>query len=142
MTDRLKGRCLCGDVQFETGEIQHLDVCHCSMCQRWTGGPFIGADYRNGDVQLIKDDTLTWYKSSDWAQRGFCNRCGSSLFYRLNDAPDFWAVCSGALDMPSGITISKEIFIDEKPAYYDLAGDRERLTGPEFMASLQGNQDD
>lgn len=142
MTQKLKGRCLCGGVQFETGEIHHLDVCHCSMCQRWTGGPFIGADYRNGDVKLTKDATLKWYESSDWAKRGFCSECGSSLFYRLNDIPDFWAVCAGALDMTSGITITKEIFIDEKPAYYDLAGDQERLTGAEFMASLQGSQDD
>ena len=134
----VKGSCLCGSVKFTTGQIHHLDVCHCLMCQRWTGGPFIGADYRNGDVVLTKDDMLKWYASSDWAKRGFCSECGSSLFYRLNDNPEFWAVCAGALEMPNNINISKEIFIDEKPGYYDLSGDREPLTGPEFLAQLQG----
>lgn len=142
MTTRLNGSCLCGAVQFSTGDIHHLDVCHCTICQRWTGGPFIGADYRNGDVIVSKDDTLKWYASSEWAKRGFCSECGSSLFYRLNDVPEFWAVCAGALEMPSSISISKEIFIDKKPDYYSLAGKQERLTGPEFMASLQGTQHD
>lgn len=142
MSNTIKGHCLCGGVQFETGEIDHLDACHCSMCQRWTGGPFIGADYRNGEVTITKDETLKWYASSEWAKRGFCSNCGSCLFYRLNDVPEFWAVASGVLDLPEGTSISKEIFIDEKPGYYDLAGDRERLTGAEFLAQLRSSQDD
>lgn len=142
MAQKIEGQCLCGGVKFETGDIHHLDVCHCSMCQRWTGGPFIGADYRNGEVNIIKDDTLAWYESSDWARRGFCNTCGSSLFYRLNEVKDFWAVCAGVLNLPDDTSISKEIFIDEKPDYYALLGDQKRLTGSEFLASLKGQFDD
>jgi len=142
MTARIEGNCLCGGVEFNTGDIHHLDACHCSMCQRWTGGPFLGADYRNGDVQITKNDTLKWFESSDWAKRGFCSNCGSSLFYRLNDVPEFWAVCAGALNLPKDTSITKEIFIDEKPDYYKLAGDRDRLTGAEFLAQLQGQQND
>jgi hypothetical protein len=142
MTKSIKGQCLCGSVQFKTGNVHQLDVCHCHMCQRWTGGPFIGADFRNGEVNITQGDTLTWYASSDWARRGFCNNCGSSLFYRLNEVDEFWAVCAGALDIDFQIEISKEIFIDEKPDFYDLAGDRDRLTGAEFMASLGGQDDD
>lgn len=142
MTKTIKGHCLCGGVQFETGEIHHLDACHCAMCQRWTGGPFLGADYRNGEVTITKDETLSWYASSEWARRGFCNTCGSSLFYRLNGNEDFWAVCAGTLDLSADTTISKEIFVDEKPAYYALSGERPRLTGAEFLASLEGQSDD
>ena len=28
-----------------------------------------------------------WYRSSDWAERGFCNECGSQMFYRMDDRP-------------------------------------------------------
>lgn len=142
MSETISGQCLCGGVKFETGAIDHVDVCHCNMCRRWTGGPFIGADYRNGEVKITHDESLAWFESSDWARRGFCNTCGSSLFYRLNGVDEFWAVCAGALDLPAGTKITKEIFVDEKPDYYDLAGERPRLTGPEFLASLEGVSDD
>jgi len=33
--------------------------------------------------------------------------------------------------------LAGEIFIDDKPHVYDLAGDHPRMTGAEFMASLQ-----
>lgn len=141
MGERLKGRCLCGDVTFNIGGFVHLDACHCQMCQRWAGGPFIGADVRDGDISFDADKTLTWYESSDWARRGFCSKCGSSLFYRLKDVPDFWAIASGSLDISEGHRVTKEIFIDEKPDYYDLAGDQQKLTGAEFLATLNGGDE-
>ncbi len=141
MTDSIKGQCLCGGVAFTTPAIERLDVCHCNMCRRWTGGPFIGADYRSA-ITLTRTDTLAWYDSSEWAKRGFCSNCGSSLFYRLNGNDEFWAVSAGALDLPDGLPIEKEIFIDEKPDYYAFAGERPRLTGPEFLAQLQGGSND
>ena len=131
------GKCLCGDVQFTTPEIQAIDVCHCKICQRWGSGGFIGADFFQGGVEITKDDGLAWFASSDWAKRGFCKNCGSNLFYRLNDNDGFWAISAGTLDIPKGHTIGKEIFIDEKPDYYGLAGDQKKLTGAEFLASLQ-----
>lgn len=141
MGERIKGQCLCGSVQFDIGGFAHVDVCHCAMCQRWTGGAFIGADVTDGDVVISKSSTLKWYASSEWAKRGFCSDCGSSLFYRLNEAPDFWAIASGSLDMPKGERIGKEIFIDEKPDYYDLAGEQPKLTGAEFLATLNGGDE-
>ena len=135
----INGKCLCGDVQFTTPKPAAVDACHCDTCQGWVGGPFIGADFYEGGITFTKEDGLTWYASSDWAKRGFCKTCGSSLFYRLNDNEGFWAICAGALDLPEGYKMGKEIFIDSKPEYYSLAGDHPRMTGEEFMASLQGN---
>lgn len=138
MAERIKGQCLCGNVSFDIGNFDRIDACHCKMCQRWSGGPFIGADLRTGDISFSNDASLKWYASSEWAKRGFCADCGSSLFYRLNEQEDFWAITSGSLDIPDGHTITKEIFVDEKPSYYDLAGDQPRYTGPEFMAKING----
>lgn len=141
MTQHL-GKCLCGDVQFATPEINAIDVCHCKTCQRWGGSAFVGADFFEGGVEIIKDDGLTWFASSEWAKRGFCRNCGSNLFYRLNENEGFWAISAGALDIPEGLKIGKEIFIDAKPDYYAFAGDHPRLTGEEFMASLQESQNE
>ncbi len=140
MTHPIKGQCLCGSVKFETALPDHIDACHCSMCQKWAGSVFIGADYRKSDaVKILSDTDLTWYESSEWAKRGFCKVCGSSLFYRLKQVEDFWAVCAGSLNLPSGLSLNKEIFIDEKSDMFELSGDHDRLTGQEFFASLQSN---
>ena len=37
-----------------------------------------------GSSLKIEDDThLGVYRSSEWAERCFCTKCGTSLFYRL-----------------------------------------------------------
>lgn len=144
MADAVTGQCLCGSVSFKvTSPIERVDACHCQMCRRWAGGPFMGADVREaGGIAFENEDTLTWFESSDWAERGFCSKCGSSLFYRLKGRDDFWAIASGALDLPAGFEITKEIFIDEKPDFYALAGDRPRYTGEEFLAMIQSSSNE
>ena len=140
MVDTIHGQCLCGGVSFEVSEPGAMEVCHCRMCQRWTGGPFIDVNVKDEHIRFTSDDSLTWYDSSDWAQRGFCGRCGSSLFYRIKQDGAKWAILAGTLDLPAGHQPVHEIFIDEKPDYYDLAGDRPRLTGAEVLAKFQESQ--
>lgn len=139
---KIKGQCLCGSVQFEVEEGDALDVCHCRMCQRWTGGVFIEMDVAATDIKFSSDETLAWYDSSDWAQRGFCSTCGSSLFYRPKREGASWAVMAGTLDLPAGKPIRREIFLDDKADYYDLAGDRLRLSNAETLARFESNKDD
>jgi hypothetical protein len=96
-------------------------------------------------VEFDSEKSLKWYRSSDWAERGFCGTCGSSLFYRLVEDPAKMTVCAGAVDgIGSDVKITKEFFIDEKPGFYDLAGERERLTGAEVFAlfGVEEDQDD
>jgi hypothetical protein len=104
------------------------------------------AFHRNGcgdaHIRFTSDETLAWYDSSDWARRGFCSRCGSSLFYRMKQEGAKWAVLAGTLDLPPGHEIRMEIFVDEKPDYYDLAGDRPRLTAEETLARFGGPSND
>lgn len=137
----VEGKCLCGSVQFSVEAVHEIDVCHCTMCRKWNGGPFVGADIR-GSVTFQADNTLTWYASSEWAKRGFCNKCGASLFYKLNEQDDFWSISAGLFDLPKGLSIGKEIFVDEKPDYYNFSGDQPRYTGPEFLAMIQGQNDE
>ncbi|WP_371397057.1 GFA family protein [Fretibacter rubidus] len=131
--DVLNGHCLCKGVSFTVDAPEHLDSCHCGQCRRWSGGPNISLDF--SQVTFQNKQTLKWYKSSDWAERGFCDKCGSSLFYRLIDDPKKMTVCAGAVNnLSDKVTITKEFFIDEKPSFYELAGDRQKLTGAEVFA--------
>ena len=80
------GRCLCGTVNFEAENVDtHVHGCHCSMCRNWSGGPVLAANA--GSVVFGGSEHIGRYDSSEWAERGFCSRCGSNLFYRLKE-PD------------------------------------------------------
>lgn len=137
-----QGGCLCGGIRFTIPDLpKQVGICHCETCRRWTGGPMM-ALHLTEPLRLDKSDTLAWYKSSDWAERGFCSTCGTSLFYRLQSAPNDLIPSAGSLDDPSAFTnIEREIFTDEQPAFYAFAGDQPRMTGPEFIAMVTGEGD-
>jgi hypothetical protein len=137
----LNGSCLCGAVNFSVSPAEHVDVCHCASCRQWGAGPFVGIEAKA--VTFSSQDTLRWYQSSDWASRGFCQICGSSLFYKLADeAGGVWSISAGTIaNLPDNMSLTKEIFIDSKPDYYTFEGERTRLTGEQVFAAATGDGD-
>ncbi len=139
------GGCLCGKVNFTLSEPPAtIGACHCAMCRTWSSGPFLAVHPKQApDIQGAEH--VTWYKSSDWAERGFCAGCGTNLFYRLLGDTPMYAVSAGALKNAPGLKLVEQIFIEEKPAYYDFAGDVPALTGEEVFAKYapdgQDNED-
>lgn len=134
------GRCLCGGVSFVAKGLEpKVAACHCSMCRRWSGGPFFAIT--PSEVIWTGEGLITTYPSSEWAERGFCSKCGSSLFYRVTAPGPYQGMAHlalGTLDDQSGIDLTLEYFIDIKPDAYELAGDRKRLTEAEVMAIFAG----
>ncbi len=129
-----KGKCLCGAVTFTAEEVDtHAHICHCSMCRNWSGGPFMSATV--GNVKFTGEEHIKSYRSSEWAERGFCAECGTNLFYRLVE-PSTYIMCTGAFEDADQFSIGGEIYVDEKPKGYDFAGDHQRMTGAEFMKSI------
>jgi hypothetical protein len=125
------GQCLCGAVQFEAEDIEaEFSACHCIMCQRWSSGPFFSTTA--GKVSFTGEEHLTRYQSSAWAERGFCNICGSNLFFRVLKLPQH-EMCVGAFNDTDGLVMTGEIFVDRKPDGYALAGDHPRLTEKETL---------
>ena len=134
------GKCLCGAVTFTADAVDtHVHACHCSMCRGWTGGPMQAAQV--GEVTFSGEENLTRYASSEWAERGFCSLCGSSLFYYLKPQ-SMYMMATGSFDNTDQFEMAGEIFVDEKPAGYNFAGDHPRLTGAEFMASVGAENPD
>ena len=135
------GQCLCGAVSFVARGVQvdKASACHCGMCLRWAGGPWIALSVESIDVTNTRG--LTWIQTSKLAERGFCNGCGSSLFWRLTAEGKYQGTTSvslGCLDDTTGVTLIKEWFIDRKPDAYSLAGERECITESEALAALDG----
>ena len=80
------GHCLCGAVRFDAEEVaKSFSACHCEMCQRWSSGPFFATTV--GKVRFTGEENLSRYRSSAWAERGFCKICGSNLFFRILKFP-------------------------------------------------------
>jgi hypothetical protein len=140
VSKEISGRCLCGAVSF-TAETDNrcIDACHCAMCRRWMGGPFLGLAHK-GAVSFEGAEHIGIYKSSDWAERAFCRLCGSSLYWRFGGT-DEYSFCAGTLDDQSGLALTTEIFIDEKPGYYAFADKTKKLTGEEAMATLMADRE-
>ena len=79
------GHCLCGDVRFSAAlPSKWVAHCHCTMCQRSGGSAFVTWVGLDADRCRIDDPRgrLAWFRSSDAGERGFCARCGSTLFFR------------------------------------------------------------
>jgi hypothetical protein len=79
------GRCLCGDVRFETrGEPLWVACCHCESCRRHTGAPlttYVG--FRREQVTFTPADPPC-YESSPGVRRRFCPRCGTPMSYEAD----------------------------------------------------------
>lgn len=116
-----KGRCECGSIRFEADEVRPtVNFCHCSQCRRTSGNLWAATRADNDKFRLTSSDSLKWYASSDFAKRGFCSDCGSSLFYKVNDA-DHIGIAAGCFNEPTGLTGAKHIFTDSKGDYYEIA---------------------
>jgi hypothetical protein len=138
---QLSGGCLCGAVRFTaTPADREVGACHCSMCRRWSAGPYLERDCTT--TLKVEDTThLGIYRSSDWAERAFCKRCGTSLYYRLVDKNHHY-VSAEAFDSRDGYRFAHQVFIDEKPAYYDFANKTHNMTGAEVFAQFAPGGDE
>jgi hypothetical protein len=131
----MTGACLCKAVTFTAdGVASQFSACHCGMCRRWNGGaPYFAVAVAS--VAFATSEHIGRYESSPWAERGFCTRCGTHLFYFLRPAQRY-LMAMGCFDDPSQLTMSREIFIDRKPDGYALSGDHERWTEAETFERL------
>lgn len=114
------GGCLCGAVRYEIkGPLRDVVNCHCSMCQKLHGnfGPHTKA--RKVNITITEDRGLAWYKTSEVARRGFCNQCGSSLFWEPFEL-DATGVIAGSLDTPTNLKTMGHIFVGEKSDFYQI----------------------
>lgn len=136
---KANGKCLCGAVEVEI-EVESPEVaaCHCSMCRNWGGTPMMAMDA--GDSMKVSDEAaVIRYQSSEWAQRGFCGTCGTHLFYLLIPANQYH-VPVGLFESDSDFKFTHQIFIEEKPGYYDFSNKTENMTGAEVFAHFEAEQ--
>ncbi len=121
--EALNGRCLCGAVRFRvTAPVITMGHCHCSMCRHAHGTAF--STYCQVDAAAVEvsagRDAITRYDSSPGAAREFCRHCGSKLFYRAREMPEFLWVAAGALDDDPGVRPDFHIFVASKAPWHEI----------------------
>ena len=118
------GKCLCTAITVRLPEkVTDVGVCHCAMCRRWNSGPWMSFQVPEAE---ITGKPLAVYRSSAFAERGFCARCGSHIFHRPQDGPEL-AISAGLFDFRDQY-IAREICFDDKPPFYEFVAESERRT--------------
>ena len=87
------------------------------------------------EVAFEGEDEVKVFDSSPWADRGFCGRCGSHLFYRIKETGQLM-IPAGIFENEEGLVFDHQVFIDEKPAFYDFSNDTQNMTGAEIAAQF------
>jgi hypothetical protein len=141
MTAVRTGSCLCGAVRYKAAtDTATLGACACDQCRRHTGSLLVGLGVMADAVRW--DGVPATFRSSDWAERGFCPACGSTLFYRVTAGPmaGYTSLAAGSLDDLAGLSLGHEYFADACTAY-SLAGDHARISRAETIAKFSGAGD-
>lgn len=115
------GGCLCTAVRYRVeGPLRSVVACHCRQCRKTSGHHVAATNAAARDTAIqSSDDALVWFRSSEAAERGFCGRCGSNLFWRMIDG-DRIAIMAGSLDEPTGLTLDRHIYCAFKGDYYAI----------------------
>ena len=117
------GGCLCGGVRYRIrGALRGVIACHCTQCRKTSGHHVAMTSVASENLSLISSDTLSWYKSSEFAERGFCRVCGGNLFWRPF-GEDTISVAAGTLDTPTHLTLIEHIYVADKSDYYEINDD-------------------
>jgi hypothetical protein len=111
-----KGGCLCGAVRYVLkGEPRAVAVCHCTHCQKLSGGAFsVNLVMRESDYEQ-SGDTMVYVDSGDSGKpvyRHFCGRCGSPILAKTALAPGKLVLKAGSLDSMDGLRPQTEIYTD------------------------------
>jgi hypothetical protein len=115
MANVLKGSCLCGAVRFELSEPPlSAGYCHCTRCQKRTGGGSSAQARVNGDAftLLAGEELVTWWRHPEGGfAKAFCGECGAHLFSRNPDDHSQMAVRMSAFDDDPGVALTWRQFV-------------------------------
>lgn len=115
------GRCACGGVQYTvSGELRSVSNCHCEPCRRITGHHMAATSVDSSAIDFEAKDSLQWWSRTPTVDYGFCNNCGSTLFWRAADKPDHLSIAAGTLNNPTGLRTYEALFVADAADYHEL----------------------
>src|ERR687892_147820 len=118
----LTGKCFCGRIRYEAvGAAFHESNCHCSICRRSTGAPFVTWFSVPPSQFRFMCGAPTRFRSSAKGTRSFCPHCGTQLTFEHQDFPDEIDVTTCSLDDPEGLPPRDHTRTSSKLSWVQLA---------------------
>jgi len=116
----LSGGCFCGAIRYQVGGSPfHETLCHCSICRRTSGAPFVAwASFPRAGLRFISGVPAR-FQSSERAWRSFCAACGTPLAFEHRDYPGEVDITLCSLDDPESIPPQDHTYIDSRLGWVD-----------------------
>jgi hypothetical protein len=131
MEETFRGGCFCGAVRFELGEIFDAGYCHCSICRRFSGAPFVVWANAPGRAFRLTAGTPSGFASSDHWVRYFCPTCGAPVYGRHPappaHGPDPLCIFTPSLDTPDAVRPSAHVWCGSGLADFEIRDDLPRF---------------
>ncbi len=129
------GGCQCGAVRYRLmAEPTGVNICHCRMCQKASGGPFMAF----GGVRLaefvLTSGAIATFSSSDIAERGFCAQCGTPLTYQALGS-DRVSVTLGSLDEPGTVEPATQLGVESRVGWLQRSLDLPEIRIEQWLAT-------
>jgi hypothetical protein len=105
---------MCGGVRYELSAApEYAGYCHCTRCQRRTGGSAsISARVVRGTFRITGGpDLISYYRPEQGYEKAFCSNCGSALFSRNPNDHEDVHIRMGTFDGDPGVRPSYRQFV-------------------------------
>lgn len=117
MTHQYQGSCFCGACRWAADQDPHRNlVCHCTDCQRATSAPF-AAFVGFAKTAVTWDGPITHFETSTGSWRGFCQTCGTRLYFHSERWPEEMHVYATTLPDHASYTPTAEVCTETRLAY-------------------------
>ena len=117
----LSGGCFCGFVRYRAGgAVTHETICHCSICRRTSGAPFVAWFTVSASEFAFTSGTPTEFESSAHGRRTFCPKCGTPLTFRSENAPGETDVTTCSLEAPELVPPKDHTFTGSALSWVEL----------------------
>ncbi len=121
----MRGKCLCGHIEFEIdGSRFKLYQCHCSLCRRQGGS-------LSNTATIVSNDRFRWLRGADrissWIKESgfrsdFCPTCGSPVPNPLRKLPYYW-IPAGLLEDTDGLEIVAHLHLSSRAKWDTIAAE-------------------
>jgi len=118
----LEGGCYCGRVRYEAaGEPFNETNCHCTICRRTTGAPFVAWFSVPRDRFRITRGSPTRFRSTAKGVRSFCSECGTQITFEHDDFAQEIDVTTCSLDDANAVPPKDHTRVSSRLAWVRLA---------------------
>ncbi len=119
----LSASCLCNGVSMTIkGQFRPVINCHCIQCTKTHGNYAAYTSVLEQNIIFKSKKTLKWFQSSAKAKRGFCKKCGSSIFFKRLGSKAV-SISAGLFRNPSKLKTISHIYVKNKRDYYKILDD-------------------